>query len=185
MRGRLTPAIGFVVGIGLLGLAVWAVVQGVQAEPGIVGSVITATVGFGAVALDHQRRQRAEMAQTHRDKLLPFYEGLLKQIRDFAMSDGEGDVKPETVELLGGLQQELILSGSARVVRAYGEWSRQIVQLHGGEAHPSVLFTFERLLLAIRADLGHDDSNLERGDLLRLFVTDIDDFLASERATGV
>jgi hypothetical protein len=37
------------------------------------------------------------------------------------------------------------------------------------------LVAFEKVLLAIREDLGHDNSALKRGDLLRLFVNEDDD----------
>ena len=37
------------------------------------------------------------------------------------------------------------------------------------------LVAFEKVLLAIREDLGHDNSALKHGDLLRLFVNEDDD----------
>jgi len=36
---------------------------------------------------------------------------------------------------------------------------------------------WEKVLFAIREDLGHDNSGLETGDLLRIYVNDIDDLL--------
>jgi hypothetical protein len=44
------------------------------------------------------------------------------------------------------------------------------------------VFAFEQLLYAIRLDLGNDDEHLGRGDLLRVFVTDIDDYLVPDSA---
>ena len=39
------------------------------------------------------------------------------------------------------------------------------------------LFVLENMLFAIRRDLGHKNKNLKQGDLLSLFVTDIDQHL--------
>ena len=34
---------------------------------------------------------------------------------------------------------------------------------------------FERFIYAMRADLGHDDKELAPGDLLRVFINDLDE----------
>ena len=39
------------------------------------------------------------------------------------------------------------------------------------------IFAVERLLLAIRKDVGHKNRNLKQGDLLSIFINDIDSFL--------
>jgi hypothetical protein len=41
------------------------------------------------------------------------------------------------------------------------------------------LFMFEQVLLVIRRDLGHANKDLARGDLLALWINDIDEVLAS------
>jgi hypothetical protein len=42
----------------------------------------------------------------------------------------------------------------------------------------------ERLYRAMRADLGHDDKNLAAGDLLRLYITDVDDLMGPFQPDG-
>ena len=39
------------------------------------------------------------------------------------------------------------------------------------------MFQTEKIFYAIRHDLGHKNKNLERGDILRLFINDIDEVL--------
>ena len=46
------------------------------------------------------------------------------------------------------------------------------------EGNPTFhIFAVERLLLAIRKDVGHKNKNLKQGDLLSIFINDIDSFL--------
>ena len=39
------------------------------------------------------------------------------------------------------------------------------------------MFAMEEVYRAIRKDLGHDDNRLKKGDILGLFVNDIDKYL--------
>jgi hypothetical protein len=54
--------------------------------------------------------------------------------------------------------------------------------------NPTYLLTYEQLLFLIRKDLGHDDSTLTPGDLLRVYVNDFDEmnalWLAKQGAGG-
>ena len=62
------------------------------------------------------------------------------------------------------------------MVAAYVNWLRSLPQ-NGEpprEGDPTILLEWEKVVRAIRADLGHDDSKLLPGDLLRVFVFDID-----------
>jgi hypothetical protein len=52
------------------------------------------------------------------------------------------------------------------------------------EGSPEVMLAFERLLYSIRRDLGHANKGLGRGDLLRTFINDVDEFLVEPVGTG-
>jgi hypothetical protein len=43
------------------------------------------------------------------------------------------------------------------------------------------MLDFEKLLFAIRKDLGHSNKGLEDGDLLRPFLTDVDEALENRK----
>lgn len=47
----------------------------------------------------------------------------------------------------------------------------------GWRASGRLLLVFEQLIYAMRADLGHNDKELSTGDLLRVFINDIDEYL--------
>jgi len=76
------------------------------------------------------------------------------------------------------LQDKLLIWGPAPVVRAWA----QAMRIFESDPEPTdALPAYAGLLRAIREDLDHDDSQLDTRDLLRLFVTDIDDHLPLSR----
>jgi len=44
-----------------------------------------------------------------------------------------------------------------------------------------ILLAFEKLMMDMRKDLGHEDIRLEDGDLLKLFIDDIDSHLHQDK----
>lgn len=42
------------------------------------------------------------------------------------------------------------------------------------------LFLLEEVIFLIRKDLGQKNSNLEKGDILRFFINDIDDYVPKD-----
>ena len=105
--------------------------------------------------------------------MAPIYEQLVKTFYDGA-TRGEA-AEDDMLSFFEALAQSLLIWGSAPVIDAFNQW-RMAVKVDAGT--PTSLFAFEDLLFAIREDLGNDRKNLGRGDLLRVFVNDIDDFLA-------
>jgi len=167
--------IGFIVGIGLIVLGGWAVVQGVQAEPSIVGSFATALAAVIAVVVQRDRENRREIQQAHREQLAPIYEDLFERFyKDADFSDAAQQ------EFIAKLQRKLILYGSDHVVRDWVAWLRSIPSddEKRDEHDPRVLLGWEQVLFAIRRDLGHKNDDLTSPDLLRVYITDIDHHIA-------
>jgi len=65
--------------------------------------------------------------------------------------------------------------GSEPFIKEYGAW------FHSEEEQGTIL-EFEKLLRTIRADLGYKDERLEEGDLLKLFLKGVDEYLEKRRA---
>jgi hypothetical protein len=67
------------------------------------------------------------------------------------------------------------------MVQAFNEWT--VTTKAAAEAGDDItaVTAWEFLLRAIRSDLGHDDSNLPPGELLRLFITDYDEHFPTPR----
>ena len=134
-------------------------------------------------------RQRA-IEEQHRQHKLPIYEEFIAFWFRALMHEQTEEDPPSDVEMarfLSDFTQRLTLWGSEEVLREYGQF-RLFSSLHaaGGEdasdGSTELMFKFEQLLLAIRNDLGHSNNDLVRGDLLRLWINDIDDFLLQQGA---
>jgi hypothetical protein len=173
---RLWSAIGFVFALALLGLGGWAVVRGVEADPSVVGSFATALGAIIAVVIQRSREKRQELEQSHREKLAPIYEELLDTMRDF---ESRGEAENEA--FFKRLQTKLLLYGPTPVIQEWLAWRRLGETL--SEPNITLVLTWERVLRAIRKDLGHDDTDLQPGDLLRVFVNDLDEALAADGAS--
>ena len=107
--------------------------------------------------------------------MAPVYEELLDIMRrQMEQGSDGGKVAPELLAFMAELKgKQLLLGASSEMIQAFNRWSATADR---GDS-VGVLFAWEDLLYAIRKDLGHKDTALGRGDLLRLSITDIDDHL--------
>lgn len=173
MSGKFFQFLAYLVVFAIIGIAGWAVVRGVEADPGVVGSFATALGAVLAVVLSRQREKSLELQQTHRENLIPIYEDFIKRSREGLPTD-------EAIEFMKEFGTKVTLRGPSSVVAAYVKWLRSLPQ--DGEAppdgDPTILLEWENVVRAIRQDLGQDDSKLKPGDLLRIFVFDIDNYLS-------
>ena len=74
--------------------------------------------------------------------------------------------------------KDLVIWGSKDIVAAFGKFRTDIAKLDQVNDPQFVLITVEDLLLAIRKDLGHKHPSFMRGDILRLYINDIDDIFS-------
>lgn len=51
-------------------------------------------------------------------------------------------------------------------------------------SNPESMFVVENVLKEMRKDLGHSSSGLDKADILRLFINDIDDYLTGSKVTN-
>jgi hypothetical protein len=73
--------------------------------------------------------------------------------------------------------------GPEPVIRAFNQ-RRAALPDDGDEPGAEAGFGFERVLYAIRNDLGNKRGGLGRGDLLRVFINDLDQYIARHQAGG-
>jgi len=159
--------LGKAIAIGVVLLGAWALIRGVEADPSVVGSLATAFAAVLVVVLQRNREKTQELEQSHREKMIPIYEEVLIAIRDSADRD-----EAENEDLFKQLQTRLLLYGPAPVIREWLIWRKLGEEMD--EPGLALVLGWERVLRAIRADLGHDDSVLQEGDLLRVFINDLD-----------
>ena len=170
-----------------LGWGLYTVLQRLTAHlttlnPNVLASIIAATatvlVATVTVLLAKYFETRTLVFKEHRDKKVPIYEKLIKFFYDTMYQSKEGKTvsEAEMVKFLKGFVEELTVWGSDDVLKAFGDFKRQSPEVIAQDPAKS-LFVLENMLFAIRRDLGHKNKNLTQGDILALFVTDIDKHL--------
>jgi len=165
---RLGKVAGLIAALGIIGLAVWAFIKGVDKDPAVVGTVFTAVIGLVVVVIQRDREKRQELERIHRGQMSPIYRELVETIKDFTAFSAKSEEEQEA--FFKDLSTNLILHGPTPVVMAWNAWSRA-----ANPVTPATFIAWENVLRAVRRDLGHDNSELPSGDLLRLFVNEDDD----------
>lgn len=183
MRARIQTLFGVAISLAIVGLFSWGFIEAVQADAAVVGAVATAALGVAGVVWQQRQSEKARLREAHRDRMTPVYHELLKRVWQQA---GQGSEEPseEVVEFMRDLKaRQLILGAPKEMIQAFNRWEREAKATQ--ERGDSVAFVaWEELLRAMRRDLGHDDSGLPLGELLRVFMNDLDAFLHELEATA-
>lgn len=173
-QSQALKVLAVVAGLIAVAIVLWSIVEAVRAEPAIAGSIIgslaAAAAAVLAVVFQQAQADRARLREIHRKRMEPLYEQFIdlaaKRFADAASSS-------ETNEFFQELRRkQLLLGANLEVIQAFNAWNR--TQPTDTEPLAPAL-AYETLLHAIRTDLGHDDSQATRGDLLRLFSDFEDD----------
>lgn len=190
MKAKLWSAAQFVFGVALFGLLAWLALAGIRGfgnflqglDSDLARAVVAAgaTVTASVIALIGSKAYEARIAirQELRVKKIPIYEDivhtLLYRIMFASILKKPEMPEDELMEFFAQATQQLTIWGSDPLLKTWGTWKTQAA---GGLNPEAALFQFEDLLLAIRKDLGHRNRGLGKGSVLRMFVTDIDDYL--------
>jgi hypothetical protein len=177
VRRRIQVLIRLILCVGIGGLLMWAFVEAVQAEPAVAGSIGVAVIGVLGVVWQQSQSEQARLREANRDRMTPIYYELLGTIFQKVGSDDDGShPDPETEAFFRDLKaRQLMLGASSEMVVAFNSWQATTAELHEKGDDAGAVMAWEMLLRAIRKDLGHQDSDLPGGELLRLFITDYDE----------
>jgi hypothetical protein len=176
---RLTTACGFVLLlllVGGIGVLLW---EAIKEAPEIVGSFIAALGAVVAVVVGRIWEKRKELEQARRDRIAPTYSRLVEVFYG-AMGDNATVGETEMLDFFHEWAQKVLLWGPEPVIRSFNAWRALLTE--ADEPTPEMVFQFERVLYAIREDLGNGRGGLAEGDLLRVFINDLDPYLAEYRA---
>ncbi len=113
--------------------------------------------------------------------MTPVYDDLLKLV--LTSMDKQKRSQAKTENFMRDLKgRQLLLGGTSLMIRAFNEWEATVSAAQEAGRDSAAVFAWEDLLRAIRRDLGHDDSELDRGDLLRVFIDskELDQWLAAD-----
>lgn len=189
MNTRIKSAAQMALGFLLLGLIGWgaylfiaAVVSSfvsMQSDVAVAVVVAASTIVVTACSLVMSKRleARAAVRQELRAKKTPTYESIIGMLFKLQFADKIGEKSLTNTELMkffATATEKLVVWGSDEVVREFRAF--RMMSIAGGNPI-GVLFQYEKILYAIRKDLGHKNQGFKRGTLLGLWVNDIDHHL--------
>lgn len=126
-----------------------------------------------SVLIAKHLEQKSLIAKEQREKKTPTYEELVEFLFLVIYGErlGRGSMsEQEMVERMIKFNQKAIIWGSDEVIGAFSSF-RQIS--FEGAPPLTIAVSIERMLFAIRKDLGHQNRNLHPGSILGTFINDL------------
>jgi len=147
----------------------------------IIAAAATVLVSVLSVVLGNIYEAREQVQREHREKKIPVYEDLIAFLFRvlLGVKTGSAPTEEDMLKFMSEFNQRAMVWGSDEVLAAWIKWRRAAINSSSPGTQPlELVFLYEELILAIRRDLGHKNSGLKRGDILALFVNDIDKHLS-------
>ena len=87
-------------------------------------------------------------------------------------------IEERAKEFFKDFNSQLIVWGSDKFLSEYSMFKKIFTEIsHDESLILSNIIVYENLLYAIRKDIGHKNKSLGKGDLLSIFITDIDKYI--------
>jgi hypothetical protein len=120
-------------------------------------------------------RRKAVEAEIRASKI-PVYTRLVSGLMRTVLNPDSSNAD-DVAQFLRDITPDLITWASDDVLLAWSKFKREAQVL----ASEDTVFGFEELLSAIRRDFGHSGRQIQEGDLLALFINDVDEQLTRRR----
>lgn len=172
-QSRIASCLYLVLGLVLVGGIGYGIFETIRSSPSVAGPLVTALGAVGAVLIGRHWEQRQQIEQARRERVSVAYTTLVEAFFKAAESGG---MEPDRVaKTMSEVVQTVLLWGPPSVIGEFNAWRAVVAE----EENPLTgLLPFERLMRAMRADLGSKNEDLAMGDLLRLVVNDFDEHLS-------
>jgi hypothetical protein len=151
--------------------------------PTLVGFLTVSGSVIAVVLAKHIERKR-EIEFELRKKKAAVYDEFMRVFFEIIYASKTKDKAPseqETTKALTDLTILMIPWASDSVIAKYSSFRHTLLKgAASNEGIPrATILMFEEVLFEIRTDLGHKNSKLQPGDLLRLYINDLDSYLGS------
>jgi len=143
----------------------------------IIGGIITWLIQN---RIEKLNKLREDLLSERRDKYLKILEPTIKTLSQLGGGGTEKAIKQIKSFDYKKTAFELNLYGSDDVVNSFNKYMEYFYNRSGNNSNEetkSFLIVFGNLLLSIRKDLGNKKTKLKRKDMLRSFISDVDNFL--------
>lgn len=140
-----------------------------------LGSLATVLGGMTGIILNQRSLSKREIAETQRAQKIKVYKNfmediIMKTLKHSSQDDLEEFVEEELQDTFYDFTGDLIAWGSSGFINAYEKF-REAGQ-EDVENPEVILLYLDDALRAMRKDLGHSDWTIQRGELIKLFLTD-------------
>jgi hypothetical protein len=137
----------------------------------------TVLVSVVSVLFSKKQEHKVDIENQLREKKIPIYENIIEFIFLITFSEKLGKAQPtekEMIAFFADTTRDLVIWGSKDIVKAFGDFKEMLGTLAENGDTAGMLATVEDFLFAIRKDLGHKHTKVRRGDILRLYINDVD-----------
>ncbi len=153
-------------------LLAWIMAQPSQIAAAIIAFAGSIIAGIGAVVYSQQRAKAREIAESHRPNKAKLYTEFITQVVSF-MREHRGDkplnaaTKKKLEDFFIDFTARVMLWGSPGVLQHYAAF-----RMAGDKPDSNILLlVVDDLLQAMRKDLGLSNWELERGDLIKMLLS--------------
>ena len=157
-----------------------------SADSTVVAAIVAGLFAFGGALFAFWKERSRTIREAHRARKIEIYQQFIDLIFEMVrrkVAGAGGDVgymqQPEFQHRMIDFKMGLLVYGAPEVIKAYVDFQKGSQHTEG--TNIEVLAKVEKLLLAIRKDIGLSNFALKPGDLHRLYVTDYPDQLPGTR----
>jgi hypothetical protein len=146
----------------------------------IIAASVTALVSIVTIIISKIFEARTRVQIDNRIKKVPIYEKLINFMSRVLLGSkiNKAPSESEILTFMMDFTQEIMVWGSDDVISSWVKFRRIVLNEAQIKNEPlKSMFIYEELVKSIRKDLGHKNKGIEKGDILALFVNDIDKYL--------
>lgn len=182
----------FVVGVMVIGLIIYAIYSFsklvpqflIHANPNIVVALIAGMVTMIGYFLTRYFERKKIIEQQIREQKLPVYEEFVSFVFKI-MSDVKNGQKTDDKEMekfMMNFNKKSIIWLSDRSLIAYLKWKNAAAKISTDPQKSDIqnsikqMLVLEEMFYEFRKDIGHSNKDLKRGDILSLFINDLDKY---------
>ena len=182
VKSAAQTALGFLL-IGLIGwgiylsvAAVVSILTSMQSDVAVAIVAAGGTIVVSVFSLVTSKRfeAMAVVRQELRREKTPIYKSIVSTLFKVQFAEKIGEKPPTEQDLMkffATVTEQLVVWGSDEVVQEFRAFRMGSIK---GAKPIEIMFQYEKILSAIRKDLGHKNRGFKRGTLLGMWVNDID-----------